>query len=66
MPGPKGTATVMKEWKAGTLNSGSEKGPKVTNQKQAIAISLSEERALGHKVPKKKGKKSSKPKDMWD
>lgn len=31
---------VMKEWKAGTLKSGS--GDKVTDQKQAIAIALSE------------------------
>lgn len=33
---------VMDEWKAGTLNSGSPKGPIVTNQKQAIAIALSQ------------------------
>ena len=37
-------AKVMDEWKAGTLHSGSKKGPKVTNQKQAIAIGLSEQR----------------------
>ena len=33
---------VMKEFKAGTLNTGSKKGPLVTSRKQAIAISLSE------------------------
>lgn len=33
---------VMNEFKAGTLNSGSPKGPKVKSQKQAIAIALSE------------------------
>lgn len=33
---------VMHEFKAGTLNSGSKKGPKVTSRKQAIAIALSE------------------------
>lgn len=33
---------VMHEFKEGTLNSGSAKGPKVTNRKQAIAIGLSE------------------------
>ncbi len=33
---------VMKEWKAGTLHSGSKKGPVVKNQKQAVAIALSE------------------------
>jgi hypothetical protein len=34
--------TVMDEWKSGKLHSGSKKGPKVSNQKQAIAIALSE------------------------
>jgi hypothetical protein len=33
---------VLGEWKAGTLNSGSKKGPIVTSRKQAIAIALSE------------------------
>jgi len=32
---------VMKEYKAGTLNTGSKKGPKVKSRKQAIAIALS-------------------------
>jgi hypothetical protein len=47
---PKGKAKVSKvmdEWKAGTLHSGSKKGPTVTNQKQAIAIALSEARKAG-------------------
>ena len=35
---------VMGEFKAGTLHSGSKKGPKVTSRKQAIAIMLSEKR----------------------
>jgi hypothetical protein len=35
---------VMDEWKGGTLHSGSKKGPKVTSQKQAIAIGLSQAR----------------------
>ena len=35
-------AKVMHEWGQGKLHSGSKKGPKVTSQKQAIAISLSE------------------------
>jgi hypothetical protein len=34
--------TVMDEWKSGSLHSGSKKGPKVTSQKQAVAIALSE------------------------
>lgn len=33
---------VMDEWKTGKLHSGSKKGPEVTDQKQAIAIALSE------------------------
>ena len=35
---------VMGEFKRGTLRSGSSRGPKVTNPKQAIAIALSEQR----------------------
>lgn len=35
---------VMHEYKHGLLHSGSKKGPKVTNRKQAIAIALSEKR----------------------
>lgn len=36
---------VMHKWKAGKLHSGSKHGPKVKDQKQAIAIMMSEERA---------------------
>jgi hypothetical protein len=32
----------MDKWKSGRLHSGSKRGPVVTNQKQAIAIALSE------------------------
>ena len=35
---------VMHEYKTGTLHSGSKKGPKVTNRKQAIAIAMSEKK----------------------
>ena len=35
---------TMKEFKEGKLHSGSKKGPKVTNPKQAIAIGLSQQR----------------------
>jgi hypothetical protein len=45
--------TVMHEFKEGKLHSGSKKGPVVTNPKQAIAISLSEARKKGAKIPKK-------------
>ena len=44
-------AKVMGEYKRGELRSGSKKGPKVTNPKQAMAIALSEagakKRAMG-------------------
>lgn len=51
------TEVVMKEFKRGTLNSGS--GQKVTNRKQAIAIALSEARKAGEDVaPRKKRRKS--------
>ena len=45
---------VMGEFKAGTLHSGSKKGPEVTNPKQAVAIALSEARKAGAKLPVKK------------
>lgn len=43
---------VMKEFKSGSLHSGSKKGPVVKSRKQAIAIALSEA-----KMAKKKKKK---------
>ena len=45
---------AMHERKRGTLRSSS--GAKVTSRKQAIAIGLSEARAKGAKIPKKKAK----------
>lgn len=39
-----GVKDTMKEFKSGTLHSGSKTGPKVTNRKQAIAIGMSEDR----------------------
>lgn len=53
---PKGKAKikkVMHEFKEGELHSGSKKGPKVTNKKQAVAIAISEARKKGAKIPKK-------------
>lgn len=47
---------VMHEFKEGVLHSGSKKGPKVTNRKQAVAIAISEARKAGAKVPRKRGK----------
>lgn len=40
---------VMDEFKEGKLHSGSKKGPRVTNPKQAIAIALSEGRKAGRR-----------------
>lgn len=45
---------VMHEFKTGKLHSGSKKGPIVTNPKQALAISLSEARKAGARIPKRK------------
>lgn len=50
--GQKAISKVMREYKAGTLNSGSKKGPKVKSRKQAIAIALSE----AERASKGKGK----------
>ncbi len=47
---------VMSKWKSGSLHSGSKSGPKVSSQKQAVAIMLSEKRAAA------KGKKEYQPK----
>jgi len=48
---------VMKEFKEGKLRSGSKKGPKVTNPKQAEAIAYSEARKVEGKEIKKTIKK---------
>lgn len=51
---------VMSKFKRGKLHSGSKKGPKVKNRKQAIAIMLSEKRkAQGGKDEYKSKKKAS-------
>lgn len=55
--------SAMRRRKKGTLRSGpGGKGGKVKSRKQAIAIGLSEARAKGAKVPRKKSsrKKSAK------
>lgn len=46
-----GIDKTMHEFKAGTLHSGSKRGPKVTSRKQAIAIGLNQDRKAGKKVP---------------
>jgi hypothetical protein len=50
---------AMKKRKRGTLRSG-RSGRKVKSRKQAIAIGLSEARASGQKVPKKRSSKRGK------
>ena len=45
---------VMKEFKSGTLNSGSSTGPVVTNRRQAVAIALSQAKMSKKKMGKKK------------
>jgi hypothetical protein len=47
-------AKVMKEFKAGTLNSGSSKGPVVKGRKQAVAIAMSQAKMSKKKMGKKK------------
>jgi hypothetical protein len=47
-------AKVMKEFKSGTLNSGSSKGPIVKSKKQAVAIALSQAKMSKKKMGKKK------------
>lgn len=50
---------TMDEWKSGTLRSGSKSGPKVTSQKQAIAIGLKQS---GQSRPAKSSKGSTRSK----
>lgn len=50
---------VMREFKEGTLKSGSKRGPKVKSRKQAVAIALSEARHSGAKIPKRPARKKS-------
>lgn len=57
---------VMKEYSAGTLHSGSKKGPKVKSRKQAVAIALSEARKAGAKIPKKKTNKGKKAYNVYE
>jgi hypothetical protein len=57
---PKKVQKVMKEYKSGTLHSGTS-GPVVTSRKQAVAIALSEAGMAKNKA-KKKPKKTTRKK----
>lgn len=50
---------VMHEFKHGRLHSGSKRGPKVRNRKQAIAIMLSERRKEGKGGSRRRGKRAA-------
>jgi hypothetical protein len=50
----KSVERAMHKKKTGTLKSGTGRHPKVKSREQAIAIGLSEARAKGAKVPRKK------------
>jgi hypothetical protein len=55
--------SAMRRRKKGTLKSGrGGKGGRVKSRKQAIAIGLSEARAKGAKVPRKRTSKRASPK----
>jgi hypothetical protein len=43
---------VMSEFKAGTLHSGSKRGPTVTSRDQAVAIAMSEAGMSKKKAPR--------------
>jgi hypothetical protein len=51
--------SAMRRRKKGTLKSGKGRHPKVKSREQAIAIGLSEARAKGAKVPRKRTAKKS-------
>jgi hypothetical protein len=53
----KSVKRAMHKKKAGTLKSGAGRHPKVKSREQAIAIGLSEARAKGAKVPRKRAAK---------
>ena len=55
----KSVKRAMHKRKAGTLKSGTGHHPKVESREQAIAIGLSEARASGAKVPRKRTSKKS-------
>ena len=64
---PKGTKKfkkVMREYKEGELHSGSRKGPKVTNPKQAVAKKASRDVGKYAEKYQPKGKRGNPSKDL--
>ena len=55
----KSVKRAMHKQKTGTLKSGAGRHPKVKSREQAIAIGLSEARAKGAKVPRKRSSRKS-------
>jgi hypothetical protein len=55
----KSVKRAMHKRKTGTLKSGAGRHPKVKSREQAIAIGLSEARAKGAKVPRKRSSRKS-------
>jgi hypothetical protein len=55
----KSVKRAMHKRKSGTLKGGKGRHPKVKSREQAIAIGLSEARAKGAKVPRKRSSKKS-------
>lgn len=54
---------VIREFEEGDLHSGSKKGPKVKNLKQAVAIGISEAKRKGYKAGEKWKKSERTPKE---
>ena len=55
-PGKSKITKVMREYKRGSLRS--SRGGKVHSRKQAVAIALSEARAAGARIPKRRRRRS--------
>lgn len=52
---------IIREFEEGKLHSGSKKGPKVKNLKQAVAIGISEAKRKGYKAGEKWKKSERRP-----
>jgi len=59
--GQKKVGLVMHEFGKGTLHSGSKHGPVVTDQKQAVAIAMSQARKVSDSFRRKFGRMKARP-----